>query len=275
MDSRIDRSRQAIATRLIDAYDSAKMIDPITAEHREFDVEAAYDVLRRIEQDRHARGWRPVGCKIGFTNQTLWERYGVSGPMWARVWDRTVRVATEGVASISLTPFVQPRIEPEVVFGLGASPPASDDAEAILASVEWMAAGFEIVQCVFPGWRFTAADCTAAFGLHGALVVGTPVAVNARDRAAIAERLATFTATLSRDGSMVEQGSGANVLGSPALALGHLARIAHGQPQLAAPKRGEVVTTGTLTDARPVKPGERWSSDYGALGIEGLSVEFT
>ena len=126
----------------------------------------------------------------------------------------------------------------------------------ILASVEWMAPGFEIVQCVFPGWRFTAADCTAAFGLHGALVVGTPVAVNARDRAAIAERLATFTATFSRDGSMVEQGSGANVLGSPALALGHLARIVARDSRSSRLRHAERSSRpGTLTDARQVKHG--------------------
>ena len=161
------------------------------------------------------------------------------------------------------------------MFGLGASLLATDDAEEILSSVEWMAAGFEIVQCPFPGWRFAAADCTAAFGLHGALVVGTPVAVDSHARTAIAKTLATFTATLSRDGSVVEQGTGANVLGSPALALGYLARTVAEQPQLAPPTRGQVVTTGTLTDALPVKPGERWTSDYDALGVDGLAVTFT
>ena len=84
VDARIDRSRQAIATRLIDAYDSAMMIDPITAEHPEFDVEAAYDVLRRIEQDRCARVGGPSAARSGSRITTLWERYGVSGPMWAR-----------------------------------------------------------------------------------------------------------------------------------------------------------------------------------------------
>ena len=33
-------------------------------------------------------------------------------------------------------------------------------------------------------------------------------------------------------------------------------------PPLAA---GELVTTGTVTDAWPVAPGDTWSSDYGAL----------
>ena len=30
------------------------------------------------------------------------------------------------------------------------------------------------------------------------------------------------------------------------------------------------VTTGTVTDAWPVAPGEAWSSDYGTLGMPGL-----
>ena len=38
---------------------------------------------------------------------------------------------------------------------------------------------------------------------------------------------------------------------------------------------GSVVTTGTITDAWPVAAGEVWSSDYGALGLDGLTLRFT
>ena len=37
---------------------------------------------------------------------------------------------------------------------------------------------------------------------------------------------------------------------------------------------GAQETTGTITDAWPVKAGETWSSDYGELGIEGLTLRF-
>jgi 2-oxo-3-hexenedioate decarboxylase len=43
-------------------------------------------------------------------------------------------------------------------------------------------------------------------------------------------------------------------------------------PPLAA---GEIVTTGTLTDAWPVTPGETWRSDYGALRMAGLTLTLT
>jgi 2-oxo-3-hexenedioate decarboxylase len=265
---------EAAATELIDAYDSARTLPPITSSRPGFDVAAAYDVLHEIEQRRRAQGWQPVGRKIGFTNRTLWPRYGVDRPMWAHVWDRTVRYATGDRATLPLSGLVQPRIEPEVVFGLRGPVPTAGDARAVLECVEWIAAGFEVVQSHFPQWKFAVPDCTAAFGLHGVLVVGTREALDARRRDELAVRLPAFEATLRRGDAIVDRGRGANVLDSPALALRHLAQVLAGQPQFASLAAGEIVTTGTLTDAWPVEAGQRWRSDYGALGIAGLQLAF-
>jgi 2-oxo-3-hexenedioate decarboxylase len=264
----------AIADRLLAAYDSATMLAPISAGEPGFDVAAAYDVLAAIERRRCAQGWQPAARKIGFTNRTIWARYGVYQPMWAHAWAHTVQFAPSGHASQSLAGLVQPRIEPEVVFKLSAPVPVIDDAATILDCVDWIAPGFEIVQSHFPDWKFTAADCTAAFGLHGALVVGPSLALTARNRAAIAAALPTFTLQLKRGGALVDTGIGANVLGSPALALAHLARVLASQPWAPPLAAGEVITTGTVTDAWPVAPGETWTSDYGALGVSGLAVTF-
>ena len=265
---------RAIAGRLIAAQDAATTLAPIAGEAPGFDVTAAYDVLHEIESRRIAQGWRPVGRKIGFTNRTIWSRYGVYQPMVARVWRHTVTYAVNDRAELALDGFVQPRIEPEVVFKLAGPVPITDDPEAVLAAIEWMAPGFEIVQSHFPAWKFAAADCTAAFGLHGALVVGPPLALIDVDRAEIASLLSSFTLTLRRAAETVDVGVGANVLDSPALALVHLARVVAQQPQFPPLAAGEIVTTGTVTDAWPVRPGETWSSDYGALPLAGMELTF-
>jgi 2-oxo-3-hexenedioate decarboxylase len=265
----------AIASRLIEAYDGATTLAPISAADPGFDVPAAYAVLAEIERRRAAQGWRPVGRKIGFTNTTIWERYGVDRPMWAHVFERTVRFAPEAQARLPLAGFVQPRIEPEVVFKLRSSPLAGGDARAVLEAIEWMAPGFEIVQSHFPDWKFTAADCTAAFGLHGALVVGPPLPVDDANRKVIAAALPAFALQLRCGGALVDKGVGSNVLGSPALALAHLARVLKGQPEAPPLAAGEIVTTGTITDAWPVAAGQTWTSDYGALGLYGLTLTFT
>ncbi len=262
----------SFARRLLEAFDDGASLAPISASHPDFDVAAAYRVLHEFERLRVARGWKPVGRKIGFTNRTLWARYGVDRPMWAHVWAQTVTDARDGVAMLSLERSTEPRIEPEVVFGLRGPVPVGADARAVLAAVAWIAPGFEIVQSPFPGWKFTSADCTAAYGLHRALVVGTRVALSDAQRDACAVALPSFTLTLRRGDAVIERGAGANVLDSPALALGHLATVLAGQPDMPGLRAGEIVTTGTLTDAWPARPGEAWSSDYGVLGIPGMTL---
>jgi 2-oxo-3-hexenedioate decarboxylase len=262
----------AIADRLLGAFERAGTIDPISATVDDFDMPAAYAVLEHIAARRVADGWESVGRKIGFTNTKLWDLYGVDRPMWAHVWSKTVVHVTGSTAELALDHLVQPRIEPEVVFKLGSRPPSTADPVEVLHAVEWMAPGFEIVHCHFPGWRFTLADCTADFALHGALVVGTPVVIDGDNLEAVAEALTEFELTLSRDEAVIDRGVGTNVLGGPAHALTHLIRVLDDGPESSRLQAGETITTGTVTDAWPIQPGERWTSDYGALGLEGLTL---
>ena len=265
---------EAIATLLMDAYDRRETLPPITHEHPDFDIDAAYDVLSAIEQRRRASGWRSVGRKIGFTNRTLWPRYDIWQPMWASMWEHGIYRAANGRASFSLAPLVQPRIEPEVVFCLREPLAPTDDATEILRRTEWIAASFEIVHAHFPDWKFAAPDCTAAFGLHGGLVIGAPLMVTDANRDSLVDALPRTEVTLSKGDTVVDRGVGSDVLDSPALALAHLTRVLRDQG--AAPvQAGDIVTTGTITDAWPVETGETWSSDYGSLGVEGLVVTFT
>ena len=265
---------RGVADALMAAHAAGTSLAPISASRAGFDVAAAYDVLREIERRRVASGWRRLGRKIGFTNRTIWKKYGVDLPMWASVWTQTVHEAPQGDATVSLAGTVLPRIEPEVVFGIGAPVPVGAGARAILGAVEWIAPGCEIVQSHFPAWTFTAADCTASFGLHAALVVGPRRNLGDADRDALSDTLRSFEVTLRHGERVVDRGTGSNVLGSPALALGHLAQVLARQPESPPLRAGEFVTTGTITDAWPVAAGEVWSADYGTLGLPRLTLAF-
>ena len=264
----------AIADALIDVNERAATMTPMSETTPDFDSAAAYAVLDLITSRRTRNGWTPAGRKIGFTNRTIWELYGIERPMWAPVWEQTVRHADANMAALSLARLVQPRIEPEVVFKLRRPVAAVDRPEDLIDAVEWIAPGFEIVHCHFPGWRFALADCTADFGLHGALVVGTPVEVNDSNAAAIVASLPEFELALARDGTVVDRGVGANVLGGPVHALAHLVDVLADRPDHSL-QAGEIITTGTVTDAQAILPGETWTSDYGVLGLDGLTIEFS
>jgi len=261
-----------IADRLLAACEGGTTTTSISRTSPAFGQEDAYEVLDLIAAHRRTNGWQPVGRKIGFTNRTIWQTFGVEAPMWAHLWDRTVVHAAGLTATVSLGSYVQPRIEPEVVLGLSDSIPSTGDASAVMHRVGWIAAGFEIVHCHFPEWQFTLADAIADFGLHGALVVGPPLVVDDHNREHLTAALATFEATLSCDGAVVDQGLGANVLGSPALALAHVAEVIAADDRHPSLTAGEIVTTGTITAAWPIAAGQTWTSDYGALGLGGLTL---
>jgi len=268
-----DQRISAIARELIALHDSGGVVAPFSERHSGLTAEAGYRAAARLHASRLGHGWKPLGRKIGFTNRTIWPRYGVYEPMWGAVYDRTVVFAQSDRASVPLAGLTQPRIEPEICFRLKAAPPVTHDAAALLGAIEWVAHSIEIVQCHHPDWKLKIADCTADNGLHGRLVVGTPVAVGALPD--LAAMLPAAEVELRKGGAVVDRGVGANVLGSPLEALAFLAEILARQadsPPLAA---GELVTTGTLTDAHPVAPGETWRTAFSGLPLKGLQVSFT
>jgi 2-oxo-3-hexenedioate decarboxylase len=230
--------------------------------------EQSYAAARALHEARLREGWRQVGRKIGFTNRSIWPRYGVHQPIWGTVFDRTLRFARDDACAVSLEGLAQPRIEPEICFKLKAAP-RSSAIEDLLACLEWMAHSVEIVQCDQPGWKTSLAHSTAANGLHGLLVVGTPV------REVEAHALPGARLALMKGEAVVERGLGSNVLGSPLLALGHLVGLLRDQPEAPPLAAGEIVSTGTLTDAHPVAPGEIWRTEISGIPLRGLTLSFT
>lgn len=230
--------------------------------------EDGYAAALRFRDQRLREGWRAVGRKIGFTNRSIWPRYGVHQPIWGTVFDRTLYHAKGDACRVSLEGLLQPRIEPEVCFKLKAAPHGAD-TEELLACLEWMAHSIEIVQCDQPGWRTSLAHSTAANGLHGLLIVGTPAPVEQ------ATALSAVELALWNGENLVDRGSGSNALGSPLLALGHLVALLSAQPGAPPLAPGEIVTTGTLTDAHPVAPGETWRTEISGVALPGLKVQFT
>ncbi len=261
-----------LAATLLDAQAHAVLVDPLSAADAGLDLPAGYAVGAAITTRRRARGERTVGRKIGFTNANIWAEYDVDAPLWAHLYDTTLRHAPEGHTTAILAGMAAPRIEPEIVVGLRHALPAdATDPELLLHAVGWVALGFEVVDCHFADWRFTLADAVADFGLHAALIVGEPLALPDEIDHNLLDALARCVLTLRCDGAVVATGVGSNALGSPLLALAHLARTLHAQnaEPLAA---GEVVTTGTLTPAFPVAPGQTWVASLEGLPLAPLTL---
>jgi 2-oxo-3-hexenedioate decarboxylase len=264
-------STEAIATELLSALDESRLIGPITDRDPGFGADAAYLVSAEILRRREARGERPIGRKIGFTNRTIWAEYGVSSPMWAHVYDKTVTFLDDPLGSVRIGHLVQPRLEPEIVLHFSSAPRATDSEEALLAHIDWIAHGCEVVQSHFPLWKFKAADTIAAFGLHGALVVGPRRPIE--EPKEIIRKLRTFTIALKKDGEVAARGTGSNVLDSPLLAATHLLNILTSQPQFRPIQAGELVTTGTLVSPPLIHRGETYTTELSGIELPGLTIQ--
>ncbi|WP_246270801.1 2-keto-4-pentenoate hydratase [Hongsoonwoonella zoysiae] len=262
----------ALAREILNALDERRQIPCITERIAEFDQTAAYRVSREITRLRRERGEVPIGRKIGFTNRTIWDEYKVYAPIWGPVYSTTVK---PGAESLSLEKLVEPRIEPEILLKLGKAPSSGMSDAELMSCVSHVAHSFEIVQSLFAGWRFQAADTVAAFALHGALVHGPFSEITAETRDEWRARLANFRIVLFRNGEVVDEGVSSNVLDAgPLAALRHLADVLAGDAAAPAMQAGEIISTGTLTRAMPVAPGERWSTAFDGLPLDGLRLRF-
>jgi 2-oxo-3-hexenedioate decarboxylase len=237
-------------------------------------VNEAYERALSVRQLRINRGEQPRGYKVGFTNRTIWPRYGVHAPVWGTVWDTTLAFC-EGEGTLDLAGTAQPRLEPECVFGLRATPPARASLEDLRACIAWIAPGFEIVQSHLKDWKFSAADTVADGGLHARLLVGPRIDAAAlpAHAAAFDGELAAARVTLRRGAEKIDEGRGANVLDGPLHALLHFVQALRDCPGATDLQAGDVVTTGTWTDAFAVRAGETWRAGFeGALSP--LTVHF-
>lgn len=266
----------ALAQELLDAYQSGSVIaTPPSARDAEFDLDAAYRTEAEFAALRKAAGHKPVGWKVGYANKAMWRVLKLETLVWARMYDDTVHLSPTGSADYVLPPHRAPKIEPEIVFKLKAPVAASGlDAGAALALVEWLAIGFEIIDCPFPDWQVKPADFVAAFGLHLGLVVGEPLRVDAANLPQLVEQLAAFKLKVSKNGEFVEEGAGRNSLRSPALCLAELgaAMSRRGASTLAA---GDLISSGTLTAGHLIQRGETWRVDVEGLPLAPLTVKLT
>lgn len=232
----------------------------------------AYRVAPLLRAAFEARGETITGRKIGFTNREMWKVYGVQSPIWGYITNRTTQELASTPA-LRIQDFVEPRIEPEIIFGLKAAPLPGMSEAALLDCIDWVAFGYEVVQSIFPGWKFAAADAVAAHCVHGALLIGARHAIAPR-QADWQHQLASFRVELYCNGKLSQRGGGALVLDSPLLALRSLVELLADDTDNDALRAGEIISTGTLTLAMPVGAGESWTAKVSGIPLEEIALRF-
>src|SRR5262249_14875235 len=147
-----------------------------------------------------------------------------------------------------------------------------DDA-ALLECIWWIAHGFEVVQSVFRDWKFTPADSVAVNAMHSALLIGPRHTIGS-STAEWLRALPEFEVELYCDGTLMDRGRGSNVLEGPLSVIRHVTGLLARDPDNPSLAAEEILATGTLTRALPVKAGETWATKLKGIAIKGISLQF-
>ncbi len=250
------------ARALYDARRTRMPVPPFTDAEPGLTMADGYAIQQELVPLLLADGDRIVGYKVGVTSKAMQQLIGIDSPDYGPVLGSTV--FRDGDA-VPLSRFIQPKIEAEIVFVLGArlqGPGISltDAARAIAGA----AAAVEIVDSRIADWRIKLADTVADMASAGAVAVSSRLV----PLAGLDTRLVGMTMT--RSGELVDTGAGAAALGDPIAVVAWLANVL-GEDGVAL-EPGHLVMTGALHAAVPMRAGDVFRAEFDRLGSVTVRV---
>ena len=258
----------AVAATLHAAARSAGTAAPPTAAHPDLDLAGAYAVQRALVQCRVDEGHRVVGYKLGLTSAAKQRQMKVSAPLFGRL---TSDMQLADGEPLVCARFGQPRLEPEIAFLIGSDLAGEDvGVEQVLAATQAVLPAVDVLDSRFAGYAFTLPDVVADNASGAGFALGT----GGLDGATLAAGLAAGVdlrltgCVFEVNGAVVATASGAAVMGHPAASVAWLVRALAAQGE--GLRAGQVVLSGSLTEAFAVSPGDVVVAHLDRLGSLGI-----
>lgn len=244
-------------------WQDGTVLSALPADLRPSSRAAGYDVQAFFE----GQSQRPrAGWKIAATSTAGQKHINVSGPLAGRLLAE--KIVDDG-ATVSIDGNRMRVCEPEFGFRFAEDiAPRSEPftVDEVMEKVADLHLTLEIPDSRYED--FTAvgeASLIADNACARDLVVGPAVDADWR-----AIDLASHEVQAGVEGKYDREGSGANVLGDPRVALTWLVNEVTGLGIDI--RRGELVTTGTCMVPLEIEPGDNVFADYGALGSIGVRI---
>ena len=254
---------EQLAGALLRAFEAGEALEPITAARPGLAVEGAYRIQRALIAGHARAGRAVVGRKIGLTSLAMQRQLGIDSPDFGALLDSHVFPPGATLSRSGLR-MVAPKLEAEVAFVLDRELRGPGvGAEDVLRCTRAVLPVFELIDSRIREWRITLADTVADNASCLGAVLGVEVALGE------VGDLRELTVRFGRDGEVLQQGTGAAVMGDPAVAVAWLANeLARFGETLPA---GQPVLAGSFTAAIEAKPG-RYEASFGAP-LGAVSVE--
>ncbi|HLI27529.1 MAG TPA: fumarylacetoacetate hydrolase family protein [Chloroflexota bacterium] len=247
---------EALARRLLDAYDRRTEIPALTDEQPELSEADGYRIQRALLELFRQRGARVVGKKTGLTSRAKQQAMGVPEAIYGYLLD-TYLLHEPG--PVRLAELIHPRLEPELAFILGErlQGPGVTTAQA-LAATRAVVPALEVIDSRYRDFKFRLADVVADNCSASRVVLGREVV----PLAGLDLRLQGMV--LEKNGEVVDTGAGAAVLGHPASAVAWLANKLAAVGEALEP--GDIVLPGAPCEAVFVQAGDEIRVTFDRVG---------
>lgn len=254
---------RAFADELLVAGTTLVPVHPLRDRLEGMTLADAYYVQTAQLQHHLAAGRVLAGRKVGLTSLAMQAQLGVDSPDFGYFFEDMVH--HEG-ASIPVSAFIQPKVEPEFGFVLKSRLQGPGvTLEQATAAIGAIYPAIEIIDSRITDWDITLVDTVSDNASCGAIAVSS-VALNI-DPA----ELLHVSCSLVIDGLVTGSGTGADVMGNPVAPLAWLANLLGAEG--VALEAGQLILPGSFTKAEPVTAGSTVVADFGGLG--SLTIHFT
>jgi len=237
-------------------------ISPITDLQPKLAVGDAYDIQAYNIKRRTDAGGVIRGRKIGLTSRATQQFFGVTEPSCGVLF---ADMFLDDGDEVAVDALLQPRVTSEFAFVMaeGLAGPGVTSVNA-LAAIGGVLPAVEIVDSRVVDWRIQLVDTVADNASTARVVLGTRIfPVAPLD-------LCHLGVLFYRNGSPIESGAGAAVLGNPARCIAWLANTLGSLG--GGLHRGDVVLSGALHRLVPVRRGDVFRAHFAHLGT--VSVQF-
>ncbi len=242
-------SKLAKAETLYRAIQSRKAIPRLTAEE-DFSIAVGYEIQEELLK---LQAGQVVGLKMGMTSKAKMLQMKIDAPIFG-VLTKEMLIANR--AQYSLSQLIHPRIEPEIAFLTKRELSGNPSGEEALAACESVAAALEVIDSRYEDFSFTLADVVADNCSAAGFVIGAwhPISVPVDNLGMV----------LKVNGSPVQFGSSAALLGDPVLSLVELVKLLAKQGKSL--PAGSIVLAGAATAAVPLNIGDHVAVEVEKLG---------
>ena len=240
---------------LYEAERTRTAIPPLTEMEETLDIDDAYAIQLANVERVVGEGHVISGKKIGLTSPGIQKQLGVDEPDYGHLF--AAMDCADG--NVPIDDLLQAKIEGEIAFVLKEDLAGGQvTADDVRAATDYVVAAFEIVDSRVADWKIKLVDTVSDNASSGRYVLGDrKIDLSEVD-------LPSVPMTLTKNGEVVGEGTGAAVLGDPAVAVAWLANRLWGYGVTL--KKGEVILSGAFSAAPAAEKGDVFTADFGPMG---------